>query len=310
MEPIHLSVISPCYNESDSVRECVVRTLNAVRAFEKVESFEHIFIDNQSSDESLKTLIKLKNEFPHLRIFQNSENIGVFISIRQAILKSRGNYIVPFLASDNQDPPELITEMLTVLSSGKFDSVFGVRKTRTESKIFLLLRKIFYRILKLGTGGSYQAGASEYCLVSRDIAIAVAAIEDNNPFLRIYLSKLQGNAKYLDFHMDERTAGKSSANLFSLVDDALNAFSIILPSVFSRVLVLSALLSVFSFVSSIISFILNLMYHKYTFVIFSIVSSAAIIGFATISYVSLIGHYLYILHSEIRKSTFVETKEF
>ena len=52
------------------------------------------------------------------------------------------------------------------------------------------------------------------------------------------------------------------------------------------------------------------MYHKYTFVIFSIVSSAAIIGFATISYVSLIGHYLYILHSEIRKSTFVETKEF
>ena len=221
-----LSIISPCFNESESLLECVTRTKAAVDNFGELDFFEHIFIDNHSKDSSLEILKNIRVQFPHIRILANSENIGVFRSIRRAIFESKGEQIIPFLASDNQDPPELITEMLAEMSTGKYDSVFGVRKTRIEAKYLLLLRNIFYRLLKWGLDGNYQPGASEYCLISRDVAIKVASIEDQNPFLRIYLSKLQGRVKFLDYQMDERKAGKSSANIFTLTDDALNAFSI------------------------------------------------------------------------------------
>lgn len=309
MDLIPLTVISPCYNESGSVRECIERTLEAVGNFDSDLEFEHIFIDNSSTDKTVEVLSALKMEFPHIRILQNSENIGVFRSIRQAILKSRGRYVIPFLASDNQDPPEMIAEMLTHIYSGEYDSVFGVRKTRLESNFLLLMRKIFYKMLNWGLGGNYQSGASEYCIVKRDVAIKVASIEDNNPFLRIYLSKLQGKVKYIDYQMDQRKAGASSANIFTLVDDALNAFSIAMPSIFSRVLVLSSVISFCLVGIGISTFLFNLFFHKYSLVILTIVSLVSSVGLLTIGYLSLIGHYLFILHSEIRKTSIGETTE-
>ena len=304
-----LSVISPCFNESASLRECVVRTKVAVDLFQKNMTFEHIFIDNDSNDNSLEILKKLKVEFPHIRILANSENIGVFRSIRSAILQSKGDYIIPFLASDNQDPPELITKMLIEMSTGSYDSVFGVRKTRLESRYLLFMRNIFYRLLKWGMGGNYQAGASEYCLIARDRAFKVASIEDQNPFLRIYLSKLQGRAKFLEYHMDERKAGKSSANLFTLVDDALNAFALAMPSIFSRVLILSTLISIFSLTSGSIGFITNLFFHKLSLVILAIVGLLSCLIFGLIGYISLVGHYIFIVNAEIRKPLTGETVE-
>lgn len=304
-----LSVISPCFNESESLLECVTRTKAAVDNFGKLDFFEHIFIDNDSKDDSLEILKQIKLDFPHIRILTNSENIGVFRSIRRAIFESQGERIIPFLASDNQDPPELITKMLTEMSTGKYDSVFGVRKTRIESKHLLLMRRIFYRLLKWGLGGNYQPGASEYCLISREVAIKVASIEDQNPFLRIYLSKMQGRVKFLDYQMDERKAGKSSANIFTLTDDALNAFSIAMPSIFSRVLVVSACFSAVAAISGTSGFILNLVFHKISLTTIAIVGLLSSIFFALVSYLSLIGHYIFILHSEIRKSTFGDTFE-
>lgn len=304
-----LTIISPCFNEADSIGECIVRTKLAVETFGAIQSFEHIFIDNNSTDNTVEVLKELRIDFPHIRILTNSENVGVFRSIRRAIFESKGQLIVPFLASDNQDPPELITEMLKEYATGSYDSVFGVRKTRLEARYLLLMRKIFYRLLKWGLGGNYQSGASEYCLISRDVAIKVASIEDQNPFLRIYLSKLQGRVKFLDYQMDLRKAGKSSANLFTLVDDALNAFAIAMPSIFSRALVLSGISSVVALLGGILGFISNLYFHKLTLVILAIVGLTSGVFFALISYFSLIGHYIFIVHSEIRKTTTGETTE-
>ena len=304
-----LTIISPCFNESESLLECATRTKAAVDKFGELDFFEHIFIDNNSKDDSLEILKKIKVDFPHIRILTNSENIGVFRSIRRAIFESQGDQIIPFLASDNQDPPELITQMLREMTTGKFDSVFGVRKTRIEAKHLLLMRRIFYRLLKWGLGGNYQPGASEYCLISRDTAIKVASIEDQNPFLRIYLSKLQGRVKFLDYQMVERKAGKSSANIFTLTDDALNAFSIVMPSIFSRILVISAGFSAVAAGSGIIGFILNLFFHKLSLATIAIVGLLSSIFFVLVSYLSLIGHYIFILHSEVRNSTFGDTSE-
>lgn len=307
---IQLTVISPCYNESESIRECVERTQNAIQKFSLNLDFEHIFIDNASTDSTLNNLIRLREEFPHIRILQNQENIGVFQSIQKALKHARGAWVIPFLASDNQDPPEVITDFLKLQQDSNCDSVFGVRKTRIESRALLAARKIFYQLLRVGLGSEYKSGTSEFCLIRRNIADVISQLEDKNPFLRIYLSKLQGEVRFVDYQMDARKFGKSSANLFTLTDDALNAFSIVMPSIFSRLLVIAIPVFIFTFFSFLTSVVLYTMNFGSIFLAISAVCFGVMLMTFISSLISILGHYVFILHAEIRTSKETQTTEF
>lgn len=307
---VKLSVVSPCFNEADNLRECIQRTLHAVMEFDPDLQFEHIFIDNASQDGSLDQLINLRHEYRHIRILRNDDNVGVFKSIQKGIAYCRGQWVVPFLASDNQDPPELITEFLRIKQNASCDSVFGIRKTRIESKWLLSVRKLFYFFLKIALGGEYKSGTSEFCLLKRDVAIKLISIEDKNPFLRIYLSKLHGDVRYIEYEMVSRKRGKSSTSFFTLVDDALNAFSIVIPSLFSRLLVLAIptfLLSlILFFCFLILFFILGRNAYLNWVMIFSFLSISSF----TILILALIGHYVFITHQHLRTGKLSSTEEY
>jgi glycosyltransferase involved in cell wall biosynthesis len=305
---LDLSIVSPCYNESDNLVELVERTEKAVKDFSLTISYEHIIIDNASSDNSLEILSKLKLKFPQVRVLYNSENIGVFSSIQRAMRKSKGVWLIPFLTSDMQDPPEVITKFLAVQKETNCDAVFGVRKKRQESFFLLLMRKLFYLCLRqFITGKKYVSGTSEFCLIKKDLALGVIEVEDPNPFLRIYLSKLTEKVEYVNFSMVERRKGKSSGNIFTLVDDALNAFSIIIPSVFSRIMVV--IFPIYGIVFFV--FLISFLYSVINPTLYMIpILNFFILLFMSIIYLQLfIGHYIFILHSQIRKKPTIQTIE-
>ncbi len=303
-----LTIVSPCFNESENLQELVERTEKAVKRFSPNLKFEHILIDNASTDETIHTLVRIKREFDHVRVLKNSQNVGVFSSIQRAMRSSKGKWLVPFLASDMQDPPEVITEFLDVQSRTNCDAVFGIRKKRSESTFLSTLRKIFYLILrKFISGKKYVSGTSEFCLIKRDLAFGVIEYEDPNPFLRIYLSKLTEKVEYVKFTMVERRKGKSSANIFSLVDDALNAFSIIMPSVFSRLFVIVIPITFLLFFSLVVSFIFTITNHFSYLLVFSLL--LALLFTILLMVQLLMGHYIFILHGQIRKGPSVQTEE-
>jgi hypothetical protein len=107
--------------------------------------------------------------------------------------------------------------------------------------------------------------------------------------------------------MGQRKKGKSSASIFSLFDDALNAFSIIVPSIFSRLIVfLVPLLTItfFIFICLLVLWFLNsiTLIYAWALLIFIFILIFMIIQL-------LIGHYIFILHSQIRNKPNVETSE-
>jgi glycosyltransferase involved in cell wall biosynthesis len=303
-----LSVISPCYNEEDNVELCILRTHESLtKAFPGI-NFEHIFIDNASTDNTIEKLQAIKLIHPHVRILKNSQNVGVFSSIQKGIKFAQGDWIVPFLASDCQDPPEMISEMISTQQINGCDSVFALRATRSEHKIMFGLRKVFYWSLKRLTKSKFKPGASEFCLIRQSPALRIADIDDPNPFLRIYLNQLAGDAIYIPFHMDARTKGKSSANIFSLVDDALSAFSLLLPSIFSRVLIFSTILffvGIATTIYSIIDFFLLPFSLEKMFTPGLVITGIS----ALFAFNAVIGHYIYIIHNSIRRKVIVETSE-
>jgi len=299
-----LSVITPCFNEENNLQDCVVQVKEALQGLQ----FQNIFIDNSSTDESVAVLRRLKNEFPHVRILTNSQNVGVFSSMQRALRVVNTEWVIPFFAADLQDPAEVMREMVELQKSSQRDSVFGVRASRIEKRWLLVLRRMFYSVLKLSSGGAYVSGTSEFCLIRSSVARQLIQIEDPNPFLRIYLSQLRGDVKYVKFQMQERLKGESSANLFSLVDDALNAFSIILPSIFSRLLVYAVSgigLGILIILFSVIDYFWLPIALENLFTV-GVIS----IGFSfLVAMNSVIGHYVYIIHNQVRRKLMAKTEE-
>jgi glycosyltransferase involved in cell wall biosynthesis len=299
-----LSVITPCFNEEENLEDCVLQVKEALQGLQ----FQHIFIDNSSTDQSVAVLQRLKKDFPHVRILTNSQNVGVFSSMQRALRVVNTEWVIPFFAADLQDPAEVIREMIELQKSSQCDSVFGVRASRVEKRWLLLLRRMFYKVLKMNSSGTYVSGTSEFCLIRSHVAQQLIQIEDPNPFLRIYLSQLRGNVKYVKFQMQERLKGKSSANLYSLVDDALNAFSIILPSIFSRLLVYALLgigLGILIILFSVIDYFWLPIALENLFTV-----GVITIGFSfSVGMNSVIGHYVYIIHNQVRRKLTAATKE-
>jgi len=299
-----LTVVTPCFNEAENLRSCVVAALENVGN----KNFQHLFIDNCSTDDSLTVLSSLKEEFPHLRVFSNSHNVGVFSSLQRALREVKTEWVIPFFAADLQDPPSVMRKMIELQKETGCDSVFAIRASRSENIFLTLMRRIFYRILRSSTRGAYVIGTSEFCLIRFDAIKQLAQLNDPNPFLRVYLSQLSGDVRYVDFKMEARTKGKSSANIFSLVDDAINGISLVLPSVFSKVLVASGFTLVLGTAITIFSLI-DILFLPFSYEqLFSV--GIIISGFSMLfGLVALVGQYVYLIHNQVRTRVVANTIE-
>jgi glycosyltransferase involved in cell wall biosynthesis len=305
MKP-ELSVVTPCYNEELTIRECVLRLSGALS--ESGVQFEHILVNNASVDRTLEVLKGLKDEFPHVRVLDNEFNVGAFRSMQRGITAAQGDLIVPFLAADCQDPPEVIPQMLRIREETKCDTVAGVRKSRHDGVVISLFRRMFYKILLLATRGRYKSGASEFRLMSTASALQLAAVEDSTPFLRVYMAQIQGRVVYLDYEMAERNAGVSSTSFFPLVDDALNGIMLAAPSMFSRALVFFVPLTLASYVATLASLLGSVLdWSTCASLLVPVLSTSAFLTLGSFHLIT--GHYLYMVHSQVRSGPNARTEE-
>jgi glycosyltransferase involved in cell wall biosynthesis len=302
----HLSVVTPCFNEESTVEECVQRLETSL--LNKNISFEHILVDNASNDRTLEVMLQLKSIYPHVRVLSNEFNIGAFKSMQRGIKAARGDLIIPFLAADCQDPPELIPVMLQIRDECGCNTVAGVRRTRQDNFIISSFRRLFYKIVVLATHGRYRSGSSEFRLMETNSASQLVEITDATPFLRIYMSQIQGEVEYIEYEMAERKAGKSSSSFFPLVDDALNGIMLAMPSMFSRLLVPLVPLLGLSFSLLLIGALCVVCgYSQAAWVIPWSGASTALIGLLTVQ--MMIGQYVFMIHSQVRAGPTAFTKE-
>ena len=131
-----LSVVIPLYNESESIEELnkwIFNTLNS----ESI-SFEIIYIDDGSSDQSWGIIKSLANSFDNVRGLSFSKNFGKSQALNAGFKECKGNFIAT-LDADLQDSPEEIPEMINKLRKENLDLISGWKKKRYDS---LILKKI------------------------------------------------------------------------------------------------------------------------------------------------------------------------
>jgi len=143
---IFISVVSPCYNEEENVEELYQRVKAVFDALPEY-SYEHLFIDNASTDSTVAKLKQIAAIDPNIKVIVNIKNFGQVRSPMHALMQTKGDAVIG-IVSDLQDPPELIPALLEKWREG-YMAVLGVKKGSEESRIMYGIRTFYYKVLKL-----------------------------------------------------------------------------------------------------------------------------------------------------------------
>ncbi len=213
-----LSIVTPTYNESENVDELYRRLLVAIAPLEERYGFEIIFIDNHSEDNTVSKLKAIAQFDRRVKIIVNVRNFGHIRSPYYGIMQSSGKATI-YLASDLQDPPELISAFVSHWEAGA-KVVLAVKPVAKGNQLVHGLRKAYYRALDRISDVKIVKDSTGFGLYDREVLNHVRHIGDPYPFLRGLISELGYPVTTIPFTQPRRLRGISKNNFYTLYDIA------------------------------------------------------------------------------------------
>ncbi len=127
---MNISVVIPLLNEEESLKELyhwIVKVINA-----NDFSYEILFIDDGSTDNSWQIISDLAQTNPHVKGFRFQRNFGKSQALHLGFAQAQGDIIIT-MDADLQDSPEEIPELYNMIFNENFDLVSGWKKKRYDS---------------------------------------------------------------------------------------------------------------------------------------------------------------------------------
>jgi glycosyltransferase involved in cell wall biosynthesis len=220
-----LSLVIPIFNEEKLIDELVRRTIAALDSF--IQDYEVIFVDDGSTDESLKKILVCQEENSRIKVLSLSKNFGHQAAYTAGLEFAKGDYVA-MMDGDLQDPPELLSEMYRMIREEDFDIVSGkkiARKGNSGRILYSILFHLFFK--KIGEIKDME-NAGNYSMLKREAVNALLMMKEKVrylPGLRTFIGFKQG---YVEFVREERFKGNpkmSIRKLFVLAADAIFSFS-------------------------------------------------------------------------------------
>jgi len=302
-----ISIVAPCFNEEHNVVELYER-VRAVMATLPGYRYELIFIDNASRDHTLPILKYLADADRSVKVIANSRNFGPVRSPMHALQEARGDAIIG-LASDLQDPPELIADFIHEWEKGT-PIVIGVKTTSEENGIVYWLRSQFYNLVNRLSDVKTYAHFTGFGLYDRRVMDLVKSFDDPFPYFRGMIADIGLPHKEVVFTQPVRKQGISKISLFNLYEIAMLGITN-LSKVPLRIVTFTG------FFLSLLSVLTGLGYLIYKLIYwgrFSTGMAPVLIGlffFASIQllFMGIVGEYVGAIHTQVQKRPLVVEKE-
>ena len=211
-----LSVIVPCCNEEENVRDFYDELCKNVDFFrEKQIEFEVIYVDDGSRDQTVSEVKKLHAEDGRVRLISFSRNFGKEAAIYAGLQKCRGDLVV-LMDADLQDPPSLLPEMYSYIEEG-YDSVATRRVTRKgEPVIRSFFARMFYKLMNRISRTEIVDGARDYRLMTRQVVDAIMSMPEYNRFTKGIFGWVGYETKWLEYENIERRKGETKWSFWKL----------------------------------------------------------------------------------------------
>lgn len=301
-----ISIVTPCYNEEENVEELAERIQSTM--IKTGYDYEHIFIDNASTDATVSIIKKLILSNKKIKLIVNARNFGHLKSPYYALLESVGEATI-LIASDLQDPPEIIRDLISKWENG-FKTVLIVKDQSEEMRLMFLVRKIYYRIMDSISEIPVISGAHGSGLFDKVVISELRKINDSYPYLRGILCELGYPIGLVHFNQPRRLRGITKNNFYSLFDTAMLGITNH-SKVPLRIMTIGGfLLSIVFVLIAIIFLALKIIYwDKFSLGTAPLIIGLFFFGAIQLFFMGLLGEYVGSIHTQIRKMPLVIEKE-
>jgi dolichol-phosphate mannosyltransferase len=221
-----ISIVIPVYNEEENIPTLYTKIINATVNL-SYYSFEFVFIDDCSSDNSYSKLQSLKKNDHRIQIIRFSKNFGAHAAVAAGLHFCNGSAAIK-MAADLQDPPEIIPLLIGEWEKGP-KVVWGRRKERKGESFFTLLTsKTFYVLMNLLTTIKQPLSGADVTLIDRKVISELKRCNEKNASNNMLIAWLGFSQTFIEYTKQPRLTGLSKwtfAKRIKLFFDSLISFS-------------------------------------------------------------------------------------
>tara|TARA_B100000768_G_C11197916_1_gene340380 strand:- start:45 stop:971 length:927 start_codon:yes stop_codon:yes gene_type:complete len=209
-----ISIVTPTFNEDQNIQKLCSDIKKEMEILSL--DYEHIIIDNSSTDNTIKILKEICNEDKKVKVIINSKNYGHIKSPFYGILQTTGDACI-LMASDFQDPVELIPEYIEKWKKGS-KIVLGEKIKSEESSTIFSARKLFYKFLNKISETKLSENTTGSGIFDKTVVEKLRKINDPYPYFRGLLNEIGETVETVKFNQPNRLLGKTKNNFFTLYD--------------------------------------------------------------------------------------------
>ncbi len=297
IKKIYCSVVIPIYNEQENILELYRRLSETLKSL--TDKYEVIFVNDGSSDNSLKMIKELSVRDSKIKYLKFSRNFGHQIAISAGMDYANGEAII-IMDSDLQDPPELIPKLVEEWNKG-FDVVYAVRRKREgETFIKKFTASLFYRLFSKLANINMPLDTGDFRLIDRKVLESLKSIREKHRFMRGLVSWVGYNQTGVLYDREKRSAGKTKYPFFKMLKfsiDGITSFSLIPLRIAT---ILGFIISSISFLLAIYFLLIKLFTNKMVQGWLTLADSILFLSGVQLIIFGIIGEYIGRIYEEVK----------
>ncbi|NEW65397.1 glycosyltransferase family 2 protein [Carnobacteriaceae bacterium zg-84] len=292
-----LSIIIPCYNEEGAIPLLYKHVIDVLK--EIGMSYELIFVNDGSKDNTLLQLKLLAKKDNHVKYISFSRNFGKESSMLAGLSYASGQAVI-IMDADLQHPPLLIKEMINAFHAG-YDQVIAKRTRTGDSVSKTFFAKMYYKIVNHLTDVEMVDGVGDFRLLSRKAVDALLSLKESNRFSKGLFSWIGFKQKIIEYENQERQVGETKWSLKKLFNYGVQGILSFNDKPLRITFQLGLVCVLMSFLYILWTFITILKEGVTVGGYFTTISAILVIGGVQLISIGVLGEYIGKIYYEVKK---------
>lgn len=302
-----ITVLTPCFNEAENV-DVLYERVKAVFAALPGYRYEHLFIDNASTDDTVAKLRVIAARDRNVKVIVNTRNFGHVRSPYHALLQCRGDAVIG-MAADLQDPPELIPGFLAKWREG-YKVVLGVKAASDESAALFAIRRIGYRVIDALSEVQQVRNNTGFGLFDKAFVEVLRRLPDPYPYFRGIVAELGFKYATIPYKQPQRVRGVTKNNLYRLYDLGVQGIVNHSKIPLRVATILGFVSSVVSLAAALVYFVMKMLFwYRLPIGVAPVIIGLFCVASVQLFFLGVLGEYVGSIYTQVRNRPLVIEQE-